>query len=132
MRSVCRSSHHERSPGTDASTSRFPAVGFVSGVLAALSFLASRKSSGGVRIGLALVGAIFVLLPGYLLVALFAPGVIDARILVYQAFFEDLKPGMTRSEVLAILEKHYLADVPPQYAKIMRDSAGPRMNRAFS
>jgi len=82
--------------------------------------------------GLTLVGAVFVLLPGYLPVALFAPDLIDARIPVYEAFFEDLKPGMTRFEVLASLEKHYLADVPPQPAKIMRDSATPRMNRAFS
>lgn len=97
-----------------------PIIGIVFAILA---FLGARKSSGGVRIGLAIVGAICFFLPGYLLVAVFAPGLVDARIRAYQTFFEDIRPGMTRFEVLASLEKHYPAHGPRQRPKIMKDTA---------
>ncbi|MCB1210209.1 MAG: hypothetical protein KDK97_12820 [Verrucomicrobiales bacterium] len=92
-------------------------------VLATLAFLGAGKSRGSVRIGLGIVGAACVLLASYVLVAVFAPGLVDARIRVYQTFFENLQPGMTRFEVLASLEKHYPADGPRQRPRIMKDTA---------
>lgn len=46
---------------------------------------------------------------------------VDPRFQVYQSFFEDIQPGMTRAEVMALCARHYPDGGPRQPPRIMVD-----------
>lgn len=94
------------------------------GVILAIVFGQWAFRARGIQRGsLAIIAAVCVLAPGYLLAAAFAPQWIDARHRSYLSFYESIQPGMTRFEVLASLERHYPAEGPRQRPKTMKDSA---------
>ena len=87
-----------------------------------MAFSVSRGTRGGKRITLLTLAAFCVLLPAYLLIAVFSPQWIDARHRAYRTFFDGIEVGMSREQVLASLDIHYPADGPRQRPKIMKDS----------
>lgn len=91
-------------------------------VLAVLAFLASRQSKGATRITLTSIGVACLLVPAYLVVAVYAPELIDARIRTYKALYREIESGMTRDQVLAMVDKHYPAGGMRQRPKIMKDT----------
>jgi hypothetical protein len=94
----------------------------VIGALLALGavVVACTVRSGGVR-ALMIVLALVCLIPaGFVLVALH-PELVDGRFRTYKAFYRDIQIGMTRDEVLAVLDQHYPASGARQRPKIMED-----------
>lgn len=69
------------------------------------------------RIALVAIGVLCIAAPGYLIVRLYAPHLVDARYRAYREFYDDLEIGMTREQVLAALENHYPTDGPRQRPK---------------
>ncbi len=63
-----------------------------------------------------------VLIPAYLLTAVFAPNLIDPRIRTYWAFYDAIEVNMTREQVLSTLEKHYPQGGQRQRPTIIRDT----------
>lgn len=96
-----------------------PALGII---LAIVLGLLAFKSRGFKRGTFAIFAALCVLAPGYLLAAVFAPHWIDARHRSYQAFYDSIRPGMTRFEVLARLDEYYPADGVRKRPRIMKDT----------
>lgn len=99
-----------------------PALGLLVALLAFLAFLGSLRMRGLARGGLMLTALIFTLLPGYLFAAVFAPNLIDSRIRTYWAFYDAIEIGMTRQEVIDVMDSHYPAEGQRQRPTIMRDS----------
>ena len=65
--------------------------------------------------------ALAALAPAALVVVASYPQWADPRIHAYKAFFEDIRPGMTREEVLELRAKHYPEGGPRQLPRIMID-----------
>lgn len=86
------------------------------------SVVASRTKSPGIRVAFSALGLISILLPCWLLVAIFFPQWIDGRYRAYRNFYDDISPGMTREQVLATLEKIYPPDGPRKRPKVNADT----------
>jgi hypothetical protein len=86
------------------------------------SVVASRTKSPGIRVAFSALGLISILLPCWLLVAIFFPQWIDGRYRAYRNFYEDISPGMTREQVLATLDKIYPPDGPRKRPKVNIDT----------
>jgi hypothetical protein len=99
-----------------------PALAIFIALLAFLAFLGSLRSRGLARGALMLIALIFTLLPGYLFAAVFAPNLIDSRIRTYWAFYHAIEIGMTRQEVVGVMDLHYPAEGQRQRPTIMNDS----------
>ena len=96
-----------------------PAVCVVAGlVLVVLAFHASRWIS---RVLLASFGAILCLPAVYVFLG-FHPELVDARYRTYKAFYSDIRQGMTREEVLSLVDRLYPSTGPRQRPKIMEDT----------
>ncbi len=65
---------------------------------------------------------IFLLPAGYLFVGL-NPWLVDSRFRTYRAFYRDIEVGMTRDQVLAVMERRYPADGLRKRPKIMDDTS---------
>jgi Zn-dependent protease with chaperone function len=65
---------------------------------------------------------IFLLPAGYVFLA-FHPWLVDSRFRTYRAFYQDIKVGMTREQVLATLENRYPANGPRKPPTVMNDTA---------
>ena len=63
------------------------------------------------------------LAPAALVLAASYPDWADPRFSAYRTFFDDIQPGMTRADVLAIRAKHYPEGGPRQLPRIMIDEA---------
>ena len=81
---------------------------------------AFRASATALRIILIAV-AILCALPALYLFVLLNPGLIDARFRTYNAFYRDIREGMTRDEVFALVDRHYPPDGARQRPKVMSD-----------
>lgn len=68
--------------------------------------------------------ALVILLPSAGLVVALHPEWIDGRFRTYRAFYEDIRVGMDRAEVMRLLERHYPAAGPRQRPKIVTDEPG--------
>jgi len=67
--------------------------------------------------------AIVCLVPAaYLLIAM-NPGLFDSRFRAYKAFYRDIQLGMTRDDVMALVERHYTKSGARQRPKIMSDDS---------
>jgi hypothetical protein len=67
--------------------------------------------------------AIVCLLPGaYMLIAM-NPWLVDSRFRTYRAFYRDIRQGMTRDEVMVLIERHYPKTGARQRPKIMSDDS---------
>lgn len=92
---------------------------------------------GGVLAILALVGSFFVrrwflkvpllllvpvlLAPAGLLAAIYNPWLVDARFRTFRQFYHDIRPGMTREDVLVAMERRYPEGGPRKRPTIMVD-----------
>lgn len=96
-----------------------PALCLVAGiVMVVFACCASRWTA---RILCASLGAILCLPAAYVYLA-FHPELIDARYRTYKAFYGDIREGMTREEVLSLVDRHYPLSGPRQPPKIMQDT----------
>jgi hypothetical protein len=105
-------------------TSLSPAYSLIAaaGVVIAILLLGSIVSlKGGARIGVAAL-ALVLLLPAAWFFAALNPWLTDARFRAYRSFYQDLKPGMTRDEVLAQVASHYPASGERKAPKVMEDT----------
>ena len=85
----------------------------------ALIVIACRVKSGGVM--LVVLALLFLTPAGYVLIAL-NPQLVDGRFGTYKRFYRDIRIGMTRDQVLALMERRYSADGPRMRPKIIDDS----------
>lgn len=92
------------------------------GVLLAIGSIvwACKARSIGTRVLLILLALVFLLPAGFLFMAL-NPELVDARFRTYKAFYRDLKVGMTRDEVFAVMDRHYPASGTRQRPTVMAD-----------
>ena len=95
------------------------AAGIVIAFLLLLGSIVSLK--GGARIGVAGL-AVILLLPAAWFFAALNPWLTDARFRAYRSFYQDLKPGMNRDEVMAQVAVHYPASGERKAPKVMEDT----------
>lgn len=86
-------------------------------VAATFAFRASRIVHRVILAAVALLCA----LPALYIFALLHPELIDARFRAYKAFYSDIREGMTRDDVFALLERRYPPNGPRQRPKVMSD-----------
>jgi len=106
-------------------TSLNPLYSVIAGSGVIIGFLLFVMAIGtlkdGARIGVAVIG-ILLLVPSAWFFTALNPWLTDARFRAYRSFYQDLKPGMTRSEVLARLASHYPASGERKSPKVMKDT----------
>jgi hypothetical protein len=106
----------------------FAAGGAVLALIAVV--VACMVRSGGVR-ALMIVLALVFLLPAAYVFVVFHPELVDGRFRTYKAFYSDIQIGMTRDEVLAVLDRRYPkagARLRPKVMDDTQDSLGFFMN----
>lgn len=77
--------------------------------------------SSVVKAMMILMALVFMVPAAYVFVGL-NPGLFDSRFRTYQAFYKDIELGMTREQVLTLLERHYPADGSRKRPKILNDT----------
>lgn len=90
------------------------------GVLAALIaiVIACCARSGLVTVLMVFLAVLFVAPTGYLFLG-FYPQLVDGRFRTYKAFYRDIQVGMTREQVLVVMEKRYPPDGRRKRPEIM-------------
>lgn len=84
--------------------------------------VACRTKSPRIRAAFSVIGLISLLLPCWLLMAVFFPEWIDGRYRAYRNFYDDISPGMTREQVLASMEKSYPPGGPRKRPRVNADT----------
>ena len=94
----------------------------VGGILAVIvGVIAIRSRSTTTRLFLAVLG-LFLLVPtGFVIVGL-NPWLVDARFRVYRSFYRDIEIGMTRSQVMELVHRHYPTGGVRKTPKVMENS----------
>ena len=94
------------------------------GLIAALGTAAAavHVSSWRLRVPLGLL-ALVCLAPGALLLLMRYPELVDARFGTYKALYADIEPGMTREDVLRLVEVHYPPGGPRLSPRAFKDEA---------
>ena len=69
------------------------------------------------------VAVVFTVSAAFLLIG-FDPGLVDGRYRTYKAFYRDIRIGMTRDEVFAVLDSDYPAGGARQKPKVVNDAPG--------
>jgi hypothetical protein len=81
-----------------------------------------RVRRAGLKVLLVLI-AIVTLAPAGLVLVSMHPEWVDARIRSYKAFYEGIRPGMTRDEVMTLQTQLYPADGPRRPPRIFLEEA---------
>lgn len=92
-------------------------------LLAAIACLgvAWATSRSWLRMVLVLVALVLLIPPGFLLVALH-PEWTDARFRTYKRLYAGIRPGMSRAEVYALVDRHYPAGGQRVRPKVLSDT----------
>jgi hypothetical protein len=80
-----------------------------------------RLKGRGARITLSLLFLLLMVPPLYVFAAL-NPWLVDARFRTYRAFYHDIQIGMTRAEVMAVMDRHYPTNGPRQRPIFLGDA----------
>jgi len=93
------------------------------GALAALAaiVIACRAKSGLITAIMVALALVFIAPAGCVFLA-FHPELVDGRFRTYKRFYQDIKVGMTRDQVLAAMELRYPTNGPRKRPTIMRDT----------
>lgn len=67
--------------------------------------------------------ALLFLLPAAYMFVAFNPWLVDSRFRTYRAFYHDIRQGMTRDEVMALIDRHYPKTGARQRPKVMQDDS---------
>lgn len=92
------------------------------GAIASFVF-AWRVSSWIVR-SILIMASVVLLAPAGLALICFKPELVDGRYKTYKQFYRDIHTGMSRSEVMALVEKHYPETGQRLLPKVIDDSEG--------
>jgi hypothetical protein len=92
-------------------------------VASVLVFFGCRARSG-LATAILLFFALVFALPGIWLFLEFHPELIDGRFRTYKAFYDDIKVGMTRDQVITAMEARYPQNGKRRRPKIMQDELG--------
>lgn len=87
------------------------------------TILAFRVSRAGQCAFLTMI-ALLCILPAIYLGAQLRPELVDARFRAYKNFYGEIHEGMSRDEVLAVMERRYPAGGPRQRPKVMSEGPG--------
>ncbi|OYW74010.1 MAG: hypothetical protein B7Z37_19435 [Verrucomicrobia bacterium 12-59-8] len=92
----------------------------VLGIVVSLIMLVTvfRVRRVGLKVLLVLIAVLALAPTGLVLVAMY-PEWVDARFRSYKAFYEGIRPGMTRDEVMALQTQLYPEDGPRQKPQII-------------
>lgn len=82
---------------------------------------AIRSRSSATRMLLALL-AVILLVPAGIVVVGLNPWLVDARFRAYRGFYRDIEIGMTREQVMEIVQRHYPTGGPRGIPKVMEAS----------
>jgi len=95
----------------------------VFGALAAVVaiVIACRAKRKLVTALLIVLAVVFILPAGYVYLA-FHPELVDGRFRTYKGFYNDIRVGMTREQVLALMDEHYPAGGPRKRPRIIGDT----------
>lgn len=96
------------------------AAGLVVALLVLLFAWKARNST--VKVAIVIFTVIALLPVGSVFVAL-SPWLGDSRFQTYREFYLDVKDGMNREQVFAVMARHYPPDGPRMRPKIMEDTA---------
>ena len=75
------------------------------GAIACLVF--ACRASGWIKRSILIVAALVLLAPSGLALICFKPELVDGRYRTYKQLYRDIQVGMSRAEVMALVEKHY-------------------------
>ena len=94
----------------------------VLGIVATVIMLITvfRVRSAGLKVLLVLI-AVLALAPTWMVLVAVHPEWVDARFRSYKAFYEGIRPGMTRDEVMALQAQLYPAGGPRQKPRIFME-----------
>ncbi|HEY1170802.1 MAG TPA: hypothetical protein VGH19_05475 [Verrucomicrobiae bacterium] len=96
----------------------------VIGALAALIALVfACKVKNRLGTAMLIVLAMVFITPSVFVFLAFHPELVDARFRTYKRFHSDIQVGMTREQVIAVMEQRYPANGPRQRPKIMDDTS---------
>ena len=71
----------------------------------------------------AIILALVFLLPGWLALTFLFPELVDARFRTYKQFYDGIQTGMTREQVLALMETDYPTNGLRKRPQIMNDTS---------
>jgi hypothetical protein len=94
----------------------------IAAVVGLTCFIGALSLKGWAFRGFLAVVGIFCLLPAAYIFLLLNPWLIDSRFRTYRAFYNDIREGMTREEVLMVMKQHYPQGGAHGVPKIMDDA----------
>jgi hypothetical protein len=86
------------------------------------SLVAAYRASGWIKRSILIVVALVLFVPPGLALIGFKPELVDGRYKTYKQLYGDIQVGMTRAEVMNLVNKHYPEDGPRLRPQIVRDS----------
>ena len=92
------------------------------GTIACLVF--ARRVRGGIKRSILIVAAIILLSPSGLALICFKPELVDGRYRTYKQLYRDIQVGMSRAEVMALVEQHYLESGQRLRPSVVTNSEG--------
>jgi len=95
-------------------------VGILLAIVAAIFAFRARSRAG--KVSLSLLTLVMLLPAGLVLVGL-NPWLVDDRFRAYRGFYKDIEIGMTRKEVIELMQRHYPSGGPRGAPKVMEDSS---------
>ena len=69
-----------------------------------------------------ILASLFLLVPAMWLLVMLNPELVDARFRTYKELYRDIQPGMMRSEVMELVERHYPSGGDRLAPKVLEDS----------
>ena len=93
----------------------------LSAVAALLVFVAAFQSVRGWRRAACILLASFLLIPLVYVFQALHQEMLDPRFRTYKSFYADIHVGMTRSEVLSLLERHYPSTGPRKTPDVIQN-----------
>jgi len=96
------------------------AVGAVLALVALIVAWIARSSA--VKAAMTVL-ALVALIPAAFMVLAMNPWLVDSRYRTYRAFYRDIQLGMTRDEVIALIDRHYPLTGARQRPKVLNDDS---------
>ena len=80
------------------------------------------RTSRRLKRSLLIVCALFLLAPSGLVVVILKPELVDARFRTYKRLYRDIQVGMSRSQVIELVDRHYPSVGKRLRPKVLEDS----------
>jgi len=90
-------------------------------VVALAAIVIAWKARSGLVTAIMVVLALVFMLPAAYVFLAFHPELVDGRFRTYKAFYRNIQVGLTRDQVLGVMERHYPSGGPRQRPRVVPD-----------